>query len=60
MREVYVSLMCWILHQNKIEKNNKNHINMLLRGLGKEKSMPGQIITKSQNKIQDVLSCTNW
>lgn len=43
----------WSSLTNKSGSDLENHYNKLLRALGKEKGILGQIFTKSQNKIQD-------
>ncbi|MDA9554846.1 type I restriction-modification system subunit M [Pelobium sp.] len=43
----------WDTLTNKSGAELETHYNLLLRELGKDKSVLGQIFTKSQNKIQD-------
>jgi type I restriction enzyme M protein len=43
----------WPTLTNKSGSDLETHYNTLLRDLGKEKGILGQIFTKAQNKIQD-------
>src|SRR5450755_1465892 len=59
----------WNTLTNKSGSELESHYNKLLRELGKEKGILGQIFTKSQNKIQDpaklfkliaLINAENW